>query len=116
MRKKKYAEGLPKIEAAILNNFTEGSNLLFNDIETIFKEIFAGDVFLLRNKGWIFFTIKKLKLHQRYIVIKSKNRRVENEEIMERFSSLLRKYEFLRNIKDDKKEVFELHRQGNTLR
>ena len=89
--------------------------MLFNDIERAFRETFAGDVFLLGNKDWIFFTIKKLKLHQRYILIKSKNRRIENEEILENSRRLLRKYAFLRDSEEDKKEISELHRQGKTL-
>ena len=78
--------------------------MLFNDIERAFRETFAGDVFLLGNKDWIFFTIKKLKLHQRYILIKAKNRkRVDNEEILENSRRLLRKYAFLRDSEEDKK-------------
>ena len=90
--------------------------MLFNDIEKVFQETFAGDTILLGNKDWIFFTVKKLKLHQRYILIKSKNRRiVENEEILENSRRLLKKYPFLRNAEEDYKEIVELHKQGKTL-
>ena len=64
--KNKYAEGLKMIEATLLCKYKEGDYLFFNDIEKIFKETFAGDIFLLGNKDWIFFTIKRLKLYQRF--------------------------------------------------
>ena len=114
--KKKYSEGLKIIETAILPNCGEGNYLLFNDIEKVFRETFAGDIFFLRNKDWIFFTIKKLKLHQRYILVKAKNRRiVYNEEILENSRRLLRKYAFLRDSEEDKQFIAELHKQGKTL-
>ena len=74
--KNKYSEGLKIIETTILRNNEEGKSLLFNDIERAFRETFAGDTFLLGNKDWIFFTIRKLKLHQRFTLIQSKNRRI----------------------------------------
>ena len=114
--KNKYVGGLESIETALRRNFKEGSYLLFNDVEKVFQETFAGDTILLGNKDWIFFTVKKLKLHQRYILIKSKNRRrVENEEILENSRRLLRKYATLRNAEEDYKEIVELHKQGKTL-
>ena len=114
--KNKYAEGLKIIETALLSNFKSGNYLLFYEIEKVYQETFAGDVFLLGNKDWIFFTIKKLKLHQRYKLVKSRNwNRVEKEEIMEHSSRLLKKHVFLRNSKEDKEEIAELHRQGKML-
>ena len=88
--KNKYAEGLKKIETDLLCKYKEGRYLLFNDIEKIFKETFAGDIFLLGNKDLIFLTIKKLKLYQRYKLVKSRNRtKLEKEEIMEKSRRLL---------------------------
>ena len=114
--KNKYAEGLKNIETALLCNYKEGNYLLFNEIEKIFKETFAGDIFLLGNRDLIFLTIKKLKLYQRYKIVKSRNRiELEKEEIMENSRRLLSQHEFLRNSKEDKKEIAELHRQGKTL-
>ena len=59
----KYAEGLNIIETALIRNCGEGNYLLFNDIEKVYQETFAGEIFLLGNKDWIFFTINKLNLH-----------------------------------------------------
>ena len=88
--KNKYAEGLKKIETDLLFNYKEGNYLLFNDIEKKFKETFAGDIFLLGNKDLIFLTIKKLKLYQRYKLVKSRNSiKLEKEEIFEKSRRLL---------------------------
>ena len=104
------------MERSLLRKCGEGNYLLFNDIEKVFQGTFAGDTFLLRNKDWIFFTIKRLKLHQRYILIKSTNRRrIKNEEILANSRRLLKKYPFLRDSEEDYKEIVELHKQGKNL-
>ena len=74
------------------------------------------DDFFLSSKDWIYFTIKKLNLHQRFKLFKYLNRRkVQSEEILESSYRLLKKYRFLRDFEEDKKEVFDLRKQGKTL-